>query len=274
MKINGQALLLGKLAGTAILAYLLLPQMGRKKKMAPFLTYNYAHRGLHDAVNPENSLGAFRKAVDHGYGMEFDVQLSGDGIPFVFHDDSLLRVCGVDAVAQERKMQELQLPLYGSEQTIPRFSQVLRVVEGKVPLIIELKLTQRKEALVEAVLKELEEYPGPFVIESFDPKIMKIVRKQAPQILRGQLSGGLYREKKSLVRFVADRLLLNMYSRPDFIAYDHREGECGLRLYHLMFGTPLISYTIKNQKDYHRKSHFSAHIFEGFLPPPRRGTER
>ncbi len=256
-------------AGLLVLyTWLIHPNTKRRKQMELFLKTDYAHRGLHGAGVPENSLTAFARAAERGYGMEFDVQLSQEGIPVVFHDSSLGRVCHIEGVVEEMTLEELRVPLEKTEEILPTFREVLDTVRGRVPLLIELKMTKRKEQLVEAVLDELKSYSGLYLIESFDPMILRVLRKKAPDVLIGQLSGGLCRENKSLSRFLADRLLWNVYSRPDFIAYYHPYGRRFLTLYAKIFRVPIFSFTIKNQRDYHRKGWYSRHIFEGFLPPP------
>ena len=122
---------------------MIMPRMMHKPDRTPYLRVLYAHRGLHDNETqaPENSLAAFQKAVDAGYGIELDVQLSKDKIPVVFHDFTLKRICGVEGKVTDYTYEELQkFRLAQSNQTIPEFSEVLRLVDGKVPLIVELKI--------------------------------------------------------------------------------------------------------------------------------------
>lgn len=249
-----------------LLLWLIFPNTKRKRQMEAFLTKDYAHRGLHGKGTPENSLKAFQRACEHGYGIELDVQLSRDGVPVVFHDRTLQRMCQADGEIKDYTLEDLKFSLLGSKEPIPTFRQVLDLVDGRVPLLIELKMTEERERLVNAVLLELESYQGEYLVESFDPRILQVLRKKDPTILIGQLSGGLFSQKKSLSRFMADRLLWNVYSRPDFIAYQHHRGRVLLMFYSWLFEIPVFSYTIKNQRDYHLKRWFTSHIFEGFLP--------
>ena len=162
---------------TAILIFLLLavgyislilPRLVDRADMSG-LDVDYAHRGLHGGDVPENSLAAFEKAAEKRYGIELDVQLTKDGVPVVFHDDSLLRVCGVDRLLRDCELSELrQFRLSGSEkETIPTFAEVLELVDGRVPLLVELKTGSA--GLVRAVVPMLDEYNGSFCVESFDP---------------------------------------------------------------------------------------------------------
>ena len=126
---------------------LLAPGRASAGQKAAFIRRNYAHRGLHtkDQSIPENSLRAFGLAVENGYGMELDVQLSKDGQVVVFHDDTLNRICGVDKRVDEMTYEELKkLSLAGSiNDHIPLFSEVLAMVNGDTPLIVELKTGKR-----------------------------------------------------------------------------------------------------------------------------------
>lgn len=120
----------------------MLPETGRKARMQAFERQYIAHRGFHDNRSecPENSLPAFERAIQMGYGIELDVQLTKDGVPVVFHDWDLKRAAGVDRKIRDCTFEELQsYRLFGSSQTIPAFETVLELADGRTPLIIELK---------------------------------------------------------------------------------------------------------------------------------------
>lgn len=185
----------------------------------------FAHRGLHtkDRKVPENSPAAFRRAVEKGYGIELDVQLSWDGEVVVFHDDDLKRVCGVDAAVDALTLRELKaLSLCETDERIPLFTEVLKIVDGRVPLIVELKSGRHNAELCRKTLEILRSYDGPFCIESFDPRIVHWFRKEAPEIIRGQLacSRESYRKMSRFTAFFLANCLCNFYSRPNFIAYE------------------------------------------------------
>ena len=205
---------------------LLAPGQAPDSKKAPFLGRNFAHRGLHseDQSVPENSLEAFERAAAAGYGMELDVQLSRDGQVVVFHDDTLDRACGVAARVDELDYDELsKLSLFGTQARIPLFSEVLALVNGRTPLIVELKTGARNDELCEKTWAQLRTYPGAFCIESFNPLIVAWFRFHAPTVLRGQLAQ-LPEEYVRSGRKIAEALvlgntLLNVAARPQFIAY-------------------------------------------------------
>ncbi len=205
---------------------LLAPGQAPDSKKAPFLGRNFAHRGLHseDQSVPENSLKAFALAAEAGYGMELDVQLSRDGQVVVFHDDTLDRACGVASRVDELDYDELKtLSLFGTEERIPLFSEVLALVDGRTPLIVELKTGHRNDELCEKTWEMLRTYPGAYCIESFHPLIVAWFRFHAPTVLRGQLSqlpeDFVRNGQKITEALVLGNTLLNVAARPQFIAY-------------------------------------------------------
>ena len=209
-------------------AFLVAPGHYTNAMKAPFADRNYAHRGLHkkDKSIPENSLGAFRAAVNAGYGIELDVHLTADDQLVVFHDDTLTRVCGVDARTDDQTLAQLRtMRLYGTEYTIPTLDEVLDVLGGKVPLILEIKRgtkQARNMFLCKKIRERLLSYNGPVCIESFDPAIVAWWRRNAPEVLRGQLSQPPKKYLKNsswLTGFLCGNLLTNVIARPHFIAY-------------------------------------------------------
>ncbi|MBR6353800.1 MAG: glycerophosphodiester phosphodiesterase [Oscillospiraceae bacterium] len=204
---------------------LVAPGSATKRQKAPFLGRSFAHRGLHseDRSVPENSLEAFRLAAKAGYGVELDVQLSKDGQVVVFHDDTLDRVCGVHARVDEKSYDELRLlSLCGTEQRIQLLTEVLGVIRGKGPLIVELKNGRRNRELCEKTYAILSDYEGQVCIESFNPRIVRWFRFHARDLVRGQLATtvGDYGDTVSKpTAFLLSRCLFNFMSRPQFIAY-------------------------------------------------------
>lgn len=259
-----------------IIAFMLLylfmvcPRVFHKPDRTPLYGVHYAHRGLfdNDSDAPENSLKAFQKAVDAGYGIELDVQLSKDDIPVVFHDASLKRVCGIDGNVWDYTLEELQqMKLAHSEQTIPTFEEVLRVVDGKVPLIIEYKMDRPDTKVCVLGDRVLKHYIGVYCMESFHPFAVRWYRKNRPEIVRGQLSADFRRDgmkgpEKKLVTW----LLSNFLSRPDFIAYRHEDADNFSRRLCRRLGALSVAWTIKSQEQYEKaKSQFDLFIFDSFI---------
>ncbi|MBE7057428.1 MAG: glycerophosphodiester phosphodiesterase [Ruminococcaceae bacterium] len=183
----------------------------------------YAHRGLHGGNIPENSLAAFEKAVAEEYGIELDVQLSKDGQVMVYHDYLLGRMTESDKKVCELTGEELQqLSLAGTDEKIPTFKEVLGFVDGRVPLLVELKGEDFNTSLCVKVANLLKAYKGPYCIESFNPLLIKTMKKYLPDAFYGQLYTNVCREKnkKSVINILLTAMVFNFISRPDFIAYN------------------------------------------------------
>lgn len=253
----------------ALYLFLVAPRMVNKPARTPLMGVHYAHRGLfnNETDAPENSLKAFRKAVAAGYGMEFDVQLSKDDVPVVFHDATLKRMCGVEGNVWDYTLEELQrMKLAKSDETIPTLVQVLEVVGGKVPLIIEYKMDRADTKVCELGNEILKGYKGAYCIESFHPLAVQWYRKHRPDIVRGQLSQN-YRKhgKKKIVFWLMTNLFSNFLTRPDFIAYHHADASDLSRNVCKILGALSVAYTIKNREQYQKaKKHFDLFIFDSF----------
>lgn len=158
-----------------------------------FLSRPIAHRALHDraAGRPENSRAAMRAAIEHGYGIECDLQLSADGVAMVFHDAELVRLTGEDGLVRERTAKELgRLRLRHGDEGVPTLREMLDLVAGRVPLLIEVKDQTRtlgpvNGVLEEAAARELRGYEGPVAVMSFNPHSVIALRDLAPEVPRG-----------------------------------------------------------------------------------------
>lgn len=223
-----------KLIATAALLggciYLIAPKKAEEAKRKALSGRNYAHRGLHnkDRSIPENCLTGFQKALDAGYGMEFDVHITKDDQLVVFHDNALQRMCGVDGVIEDLTLSEIRkLHLAGTEEKIPTFDEVLELVRGRAPLIIELKDSKRgrNDLLCQLVAERLDHYEGPYCIESFHPLIVAWFRRHRPDTVRGQLvmqADGYKGEIPFPGGFLMSCGFTGFLTRPNFIA--HRKG--------------------------------------------------
>lgn len=210
-----------------------------------------AHRGLHDASRPENSLAAFEAAAEAGYPIELDVHLTADGGVVVFHDDTLQRMTGRHGNVRERSLAELTaLRLRGTDELVPSLAGVLERVAGRVPVLVELKThpdgaTGRLER---AVCDVLSRFPGEHAVQSFDPWSMLWMRRHAPHLPRGMLSGNMRSEGLPLHQvIVLESLALAPVVLPDFIGYElaalpHRATSLWRRL-----GRPLLAWTIRDE---------------------------
>ncbi len=234
---------------------------------------HYAHRGLHtkDMAVPENSMAAFEQAVKAGYGIEFDINLTADDKVVVFHDDTLTRMCGVDKRVADCTYEEIKdLTLLKTTQRIPLFEEVLTLVDGKIPLIVELKATKRNAELCKHAAQMLKDYQGPYCIESFHPAIVRWFCRNMPKVIRGQLSAG-YRSFGGVPFWQAvllSSLITNVVTRPHFVAYKHEDAHKRLRLSLYRFiGGKLLCWTVRDPDDVpYCKNRFDAMIFEFFHP--------
>ena len=254
--------------------FVVRPGRGRPAQLAPFQGWNYAHRGLHtqDKQVAENSLPAFAAAVAAGYGMELDVQLSKDGQVVVFHDDTLDRVTGVQGRVDAFTWEELQkMQLCGGAERMPLFTEVLAVVAGKTPLIVELKSGPRNRELCQKTLALLREYEGPFCVESFDPTVVAWFKNNAPDILRGQLADDYHSYKKmpAPLAFALSRCLGNCLARPQFIAWGPRKKNVMVKLAEA-FGPMKVFWTAHADMDTQAlQAEYDGVIFEFYTPRPR-----
>lgn len=205
------------------LVYLLVLVRPRvKKTVDSSLLVPYAHRGLHGGDIPENSLAAFERACLAGYGIELDVQLSSDGVVTVFHDYTLTRMTGCERKLSELSSAELSaLSLKGTGEHIPTFSEVLALVDGRVPLLVELKGESASTELCEAVAEQLGAYRGAYCIESFNPLLVGKIQKLLPNALCGLLYTNVCRDKKRVtpLNILLSVMALNFLAKPAFIAY-------------------------------------------------------
>lgn len=220
--------------------------------------WRYAHRGYHDKPQiPENSMAAFRRAVDNRFGAELDVHLMRDGHLAVIHDASLKRTAGADVLIEDLTAEELaQYRLEGTEEHIPLLDEVLALFEGQTPLIVELKPERGNHAeLAAATCALLDQYRVSYCIESFDPRCLMWLKKHRPEILRGQLSANLLRDgsasgQSRLTLFALSNLLLNFLTKPDFIAYDYKDRHnlC-LRWCRRFYKVQEVSWTVRSKQD-------------------------
>lgn len=253
----------------------IMPHMTRRPDLTPFTGRYYAHRGLHDnnTEAPENTLAAFRKAVDAGYGIEMDIQLTKDRIPVVVHDYHLKRLAGKDVRVNALTLEELQRDyrIYGSEEKVPTLEEVLALVDGKVPLIVEFKVEGGDLSLCDVAAPILDKYQGVWCMESFNPLAVNWYRKNRPQVMRGQLSCNYLRGKEpgyKMLYWVLQNLLLNFLAKPDFIAYDHHHTDMlSFRLNKILYKITTVAWTIKSQEELERaKKWYDLQIFDSFIP--------
>ncbi len=266
------ACVLGGLLILFCLYLFLIKPSGRRTEMERYKSVRYAHRGLHGGGAAENSMTAFKRAVDAGFGIELDVRLSSDGRVVVFHDDTLDRVCGKEGRVDSRTAEELAaLSLSGTADGVPLFEDVLALVDGKIPLLIEIKEDAGKYCVTEALLKILPTYHGEFIIESFNPLALARVRELSPEYLRGFLCQNFLSNKKNRkpLYFLLQTFVLNSLCRPDFIAFMHSDYKnAALKLTRGIFSVPTLAWTVRApEEEAAAYEHgFDGVIFENYIP--------
>ncbi len=270
----------GCTAALFILVYVasIFPGKNLRERLKALKGWNYAHRGLHDASEGifENTLPAFKRAVENGYGAELDVQLTSDKIPVVIHDFDLNRICGVDKKVSELTYEEISgYRVMGGEAAIPRFEDVIRIFEGKAPLIVEVKLAGKNTEICSWIDALLSGSKLEYCIESFNPRVVYWYRKNRPGVIRGQLSSDFLKEKSKgsfWLKFIMKNLMTNFLTKPDFVAYNHLfSNSFALRIYRKLFNGFTVAWTTETPKEHAKaEQHFDLIIFENYLPESRK----
>jgi len=254
------------LAVLIILYLLSLSGRTRHPGLKALQGFSYAHRGLHGDGRPENSMAAFQAARDAGYGIELDLHLLSDGNLAVIHDSHLKRTTGLEGRIEDLTTQDLQnCFLEGTDQTIPTFSDVLELYQGKAPLVVELKCVNNNyAALCETTCKILDSYEGAYCLESFDPRCVWWLKKNRPELIRGQLVENFIKAKPPvprILRFLMTHQMLNFLIRPDFVAYKYSERKnLSNFLIRKLWRLQGVSWTLKSQEE------FDTATAEGYLP--------
>ncbi len=236
------------------------------KDMPEFKKWSYAHRGVHGKGVPENSLGAFTAAKNANFGIELDIHLMKDGNLAVIHDASLKRTAGVDVQIEKLTADDLvNYRLEGTSEKIPLFSEVLELIDGKVPLIVELKSVDNNYAeLCATACEMLENYAGLYCMESFDPRCILWLRKNRNYVMRGQLAFDTFSDKFDVpwvLKFALKHNLLNIATKPDFIAYCFTDRKtAGNFLCRKLWRMQGVAWTIRSKAD------FETAVCEGWLP--------
>ncbi len=225
-----------------------------------------AHRGLHQGKEiPENSIASFELAIEKGHPIELDIHILKDNSIAVFHDRDLLRLCGKDLLLKHQTAVSIkEYFLCDTNQKIPLLSEVLNLVSGKVPLLIEIKNFNWPGRMEEQVLKVLRDYKGEFAVQSFNPFTPRWFRKNAPEIFTGQLATGVdYHEVEWWRHMATKYLLVTLVSRPDFIGYDIESiPNLPTRIVKKL-GIPLLAWTVRNEEQRSRAAlHCNNIIFE------------
>lgn len=230
-----------------------------------------AHRGLDNGDTPENSIRAFKEAINKSYAIELDVQFTKDKKLIVFHDDDLSRLTNDNRKVKDVNYEELKdLKLENTNEAIPTLEEVVQLVNNKVPLIIEIKDGEDIEGLCKETYSIMKDYNGKYAIQSFNPFVLQWFNNNAEEVVRGQLSGSFKKDADNLKfyeKFILRNLLLNFKSKPNFIAYE-LDGVNNLSVKLLQIRNyPIISWTIENEEDMKKAYDKTDNIiFDNILP--------
>lgn len=250
--------------------FLVAPRM-KKPDMSAFEGVRFAHRGYFDNETdaPENSLPSFEAAIEKGFGIELDVQLSSDGVAMVFHDADLERMCGVEGKIWEYACAELQqMKLLDSDCTIPTLQQAMDFIGGRTPVLVEYKMDRVDTNVCVKGNEILQNYDGDYCIQAFDPRAVMWYKKNAPDVVRGQLCQEYWKDEKyngKALYLALTYMVSNVATRPDFISYKFTDAyNISLNLCRLM-GAKTACWTLRSADDYNSvKGDFDMYIFDSF----------
>ncbi|MBO4819281.1 MAG: hypothetical protein J5528_03990, partial [Firmicutes bacterium] len=228
--------------------------MERKEKLEVLRSFKYTHRGYHDKPHiPENSMAAFMRTKERGWGSEMDIRLMKDGNLGISHDSNLKRVTGFDVHIEDLTKEDLgKYYLEESEEHVPLFEDLL---ELRIPLIVELKVENGNyKELSEAAWERLKDYDAPYCIESFDPRVVLWFKKNHPEVIRGQLAQDYSKEAQvhvsGLMKTMLRDLWFNPIIKPDFVAYRFSDRQNKYLRRYVRKGGQEVSWTIRTKEDY------------------------
>ena len=234
-----------------------------------------AHRGLHGDGLIENTLGAARAAVDGNFAIEVDLQLTADNEVVVFHDEKLDRLTTAAGPLADRTLAELKkISIHGTNERIPALQELLDLVAGRTPLVLELKSDWNgDERLTARVAAVLAGYAGPVACMSFDPQIVMALQKHAPGLPRGIVAERYYDDPEwspltRARRFKLGNLLHIPQTKPHFVAYYVRDlpAIAPLIACHIL-GMKLLTWTVRTDAERRKARRWANQmIFEGFRP--------
>ena len=228
-------------------------------------SYIIAHRGIHDNKNIyENTLESFKLAMEKGFIIELDIRITKDKQIVVFHDNNTKRITKQERIVEESTYKEL------NNQNIihiPLLSEVLDLVSGKVPLLIEIKQTNKVGELETIFMKTMKKYKGKYAIQSFNPNVLYWFKRNYPKVLRGQLSYKYNKQKISPIKkVILSNMLSNIFTKPNFISYKYNELSLEKINKYKKNNIHLIGWTITNEREFnHYKEYYDNLICEKSL---------
>lgn len=242
------------------------------KDLSWLKTEYIAHRGLYrrDQSIPENSLASVRHALEKGYAVECDVNLLKDGTVVCFHDFTLKRICNDSRQTSDITLSEIKkLNLFHTDEKVPTLKEVLALIDGKKPVLIELKPHGNVKKLCYETMNILKDYQGKYALFSFHPRVVYILKKRYPHVIRGQISE-YFKDLKTMnkiQKYLMKSMFFNRFTKPDFISYGINDLPNKYLDHFYKKGIPIISYAAKSQEAFDFvKSHYDNVVFEYFEP--------
>lgn len=254
----------------------LKPRIFNKPDLDEIRRYDYARGGWFDRKKgiPENSLPALRAAVEHGYGIRLDVRLCRDGVPVVFRDSRLFRMCGSEGSVENSTLEELQtLKLEGSEESIPTLEEALQVIDAQVPVLICLHSEKDNAiSLASQACAVCDLYDGVFAVESDDPRVLQWFRKNRKEYIRGSVVDGSRKSgddfKSLLWDFLSFSLLMNFLTEPDYLSVNRSSRfNPSIWICRMVYRIQRMDWTVRTSEEYEAvRTDGSIVIFEDFEP--------
>lgn len=228
-----------------------------------------AHRGYHskELGIPENSMKAFKRAIDNNYIIELDAHLLKDGNVVVFHDDNLKRLTGIDKLIKNTTYDEIKkLKIYNTDQTIPLLTDVLKLVNCKVPLLIEIKYDVKTGLLEKKLIEILQNYRGLYAFQSFSPFSLYYLKKHCSNISRGLLVSNFKNDRINIIKkILLKNMVFNFLAKPDFISVNYKYVS-NKKIQKLRNKKLILTWTIRNKDDYNNvKELCDNYIFENIV---------
>lgn len=210
-----------------------------------------AHRGLHNGKDIiENTKSAFQNAIDNGYAIEIDLRLTADNVVIVLHDGDLNRVAAVDMkVAKANYNDIIEHSVTGSDDGVMKFTDFLKLVDGRVPLLIEFKPIKRYKVMCDNALELLRNYKGEFALQSFNPIILNYLRKISDKSIAVGILSPSYCNMPPFVRFALKHFLLLNFL-PDFLSQSFQLLDARTTTRMRKKGVPVITWTITTDEEY------------------------
>ncbi len=230
-----------------------------------------AHRGFHkaDLSIPENTISAFKEAIKYGYSIEFDINILKDGHIVVFHDHHLKRLFGIDKSLDTLTYDDIKALRFPNGDHIPLLEEVLDFIDGKYNCLIELKPHGNVKRLCKYFMDIMKNYHGNYAVFSFHPKVVHILKKEYPHVIRGQISE-YFKDDLNMpkfIKFLMKRMMFNRFTKPDFISYGINDMPNKYLDKLKKKGITVISYAARNQSSFDFvKSHYDNVVFEYFHP--------